>query len=146
MQNVREKVAYLKGLAEGLQIDKNTNDGKLMYAIIDTLDSMAEAVDTVQKDQEDLEQYVDAIDEDLSDVENDMYGDEDEEEDNEDKDNDDDNYIEMECPNCHEIVYIDRDLIDEDSDEVLCPNCNKPIKIVWEDGCDCGCDDCTHNE
>ena len=39
---ISEKVAYLKGLAEGLALDTDTKEGKLIAAIIDVLDDMAE--------------------------------------------------------------------------------------------------------
>ena len=39
---ISEKVAYLKGLAEGLKLDEETKEGKLIAAIIDVLDAMAE--------------------------------------------------------------------------------------------------------
>ena len=36
---ISEKVAYLKGLAEGLALDTDTKEGKLLTAIIDVLDT-----------------------------------------------------------------------------------------------------------
>ena len=38
---VSEKVAYLKGLADGLGVKDSTNEGKLMLAVIDVLEAMA---------------------------------------------------------------------------------------------------------
>ena len=41
---ISEKVAYLKGLAEGLNLDTESKEGKLIAAIIDVLDDMAEKI------------------------------------------------------------------------------------------------------
>ena len=41
---ISEKVAYLKGLAEGLNLDTDSKEGKLIAAIIDVLDDMAETM------------------------------------------------------------------------------------------------------
>ena len=38
---ISEKVAYLKGLAEGLNLDTDSKEGKLIAAIIDVLDEMS---------------------------------------------------------------------------------------------------------
>ena len=37
---ISEKVAYLKGLAEGLALDTESKEGKLIAAIMDVLDGM----------------------------------------------------------------------------------------------------------
>jgi DNA repair ATPase RecN len=41
---ITEKTAYLKGLLEGLSLDKQTNEGKLFTAIIEALDEIAQTV------------------------------------------------------------------------------------------------------
>ena len=46
---ISEKVAYLKGLAEGLKLDAESNEGKLFAAIIDVLDSMADEIADMQE-------------------------------------------------------------------------------------------------
>ena len=44
-----EKVAYLKGLAEGLALDTETKEGKLIAAIIDVLDDMSAELAVMQE-------------------------------------------------------------------------------------------------
>ena len=56
----------------------------------------------------------------------------------EDYEEDDLSYIEMECPNCSEVVEIDEELLFDDSVDVVCPNCHAVI-LSSEDDCDCGC-------
>ena len=61
-----EKVAYLKGLAEGLGIDGETSEGKLMLAMIDVLDSLADDVEDLEATAADLADSIDDIGEDMS--------------------------------------------------------------------------------
>ncbi len=74
MDYLFQKVSYLQGLADGLNVDDSTNEGKLLLHIIDVLGEFAEVLDEVIEDQVDLEEYVNFIDEDLSDVEDEIYG------------------------------------------------------------------------
>ncbi|MDX9917882.1 MAG: hypothetical protein RBT15_07685 [Gudongella sp.] len=76
MEYLFQKVAYLKGLADGLGIDESTKEGKLLLAMVETFEEFAEVMEEVVEDQVDLEEYVNFIDEDLADVEDDIYGDE----------------------------------------------------------------------
>lgn len=135
MENMKEKVSYLKGLSDGLGITHDTKEGKLLIAIIDVLDDMSIALDDMQDAQDELDEYVEAIDEDLAKIEDDIYEDEDDEE----EDYDDEGYVEFECPNCHETVFLDEDMID-DEDVLRCPNCDEPITVDHSCGCGCGCD------
>lgn len=70
---ISEKVAYLKGLAEGLNLDTDSKEGKLIAAIIDVLDDMAEKFAEVDDELCDVEDGLDAVSDDLSDVEETLY-------------------------------------------------------------------------
>ncbi len=70
---ISEKVAYLKGLAEGLALDTESKEGKLIAAIIDVLDDMAEKFAEVDDELCDVEDGLDAVSDDLSDVEETLY-------------------------------------------------------------------------
>lgn len=76
MDYLAQKVAYLKGLADGLGIDDSTKEGKLLLSIVETLEDFSDVIDDLIEDHMDLEEYVNFIDEDLADVEEDIYGDE----------------------------------------------------------------------
>ncbi|OLS03931.1 CD1247 N-terminal domain-containing protein [Tissierella creatinophila] len=78
MNYLFQKVSYLQGLAEGLGVDDTSNEGKLLLQIIDVLGEFTEVLDEVVEDQVGLEEYVSFIDEDLSDVEDEVYDDYDE--------------------------------------------------------------------
>ena len=71
MNNVLNKIAYLKGLADGLEINK-TKEGNILVNIIETLE---ESVTEMYQEVEDLAEYVDAIEEDLGELEGFIYGD-----------------------------------------------------------------------
>ena len=143
MNYLKERVAYLKGLAEGMQISDTTNEGKLLKAIIDVLEDVAIAVDDVEEVQEQLSEQVDEMDEDLAEMESLIYDGEcdcEECEDEEDEaDDDDDSVAEFECPHCGEVISLEAGYINKDS--ILCPHCKKEIEIEWT--CDCEeCEDC----
>ena len=142
MKYISEEVAYLRGLAEGLEIESETKEGKMICKIIDVLENIADTLDDMQDDYDELAEYVESVDEDLSDIEDIIY----EEDDFED---DELSYIEMECPNCGDLVDIDEELLFDDSVDVICPNCQAIILSSEEDeegcsGCGCGCED--HDE
>ena len=69
MSKVGEKVAYLKGLAEGLGVNDETEQGKLMLAMIDTLEALAKNSEETDERVGELSEYVEEIDSDVSDLE-----------------------------------------------------------------------------
>ena len=94
---ITEKTAYLKGLLKGLSIDRNKPEGKLLAAIIDTLDEMAAEVAGLTSETEHLEDYLDELDYDLGNLEADYYEAWD---DDDDEDYDDEDYCY--CDECDE--------------------------------------------
>lgn len=131
MEYLKEKVSYLRGLADGMKIDETTDQGKLIKAIIQTLDDFAEVIIDLGEEQDYLGEYVEDLDEDLADVEKDLYDDDD------DEDDDEGEFYELECSNCHEKVVLEEDMLFNE-DGVFCPNCNEEIELDVHD-CGCGC-------
>jgi hypothetical protein len=72
-----EKVAYLKGLAEGLGLGKETKEDKLFNAIIDILSSVASDLEDLEENAMDLGEELDAISDDLALVESLVYDEDD---------------------------------------------------------------------
>ena len=144
---VTEKVAYLKGLVEGLGIDTSSKEGKVLSAIMDVLDDLALSVVDLEDGMSEVCDQIDAVDEDLGNLEEDFYGEDEcgcgcEEED------DDEDYYEVVCPKCGDTIYLDEDMIAEGS--IDCPNCGENLAFdleameeeEHEHGCNCGhCDD-----
>ena len=132
MSKVGEKVAYLKGLAEGLGVNDETEQGKLMLAMIDTLEALAKNSEETDERVGELSEYVEEIDSDVSDLEEALFSEEDdddeedEEDDEEDEDDDEDGdgLIEYECPHCGTVIFFDENAFDME-EEHLCPNCHR---------------------
>lgn len=128
MEFLGEKVAYLKGLAEGLKIDETTGEGKLLLAIIDTLDVITDSISDLECDIDEVAEQVDEIDADLAEVEELIY---DEDECGcccDDCCDDDMDFYEVTCDECGEKIYLDEEMLDSD-DDFLCPNCGKTLEL-----------------
>ena len=143
MKHLYEEVAYLKGLAEGLEISTESKEGTIIHKIVEALEVFADAIVDLDEEQAELSEYVESIDEDLADIEDDIYDDGDCDE--LDEDDDDLSFIEMECPNCSDLVEIDEDLLYDDEVDVVCPNC-QAIILSSEDEDDCMCIDCCDDD
>jgi hypothetical protein len=141
-----EKVAYIRGLAEGLELDQDKKEVKVLNAIIDLLDDMALSLSEVKENMEDMADQIDAVDEDLGSLEDDFYDECDEDCSCEDDDDEDGEcYYEVTCPNCHETICLSEDIIEDGQME--CPNCGETLEFDMDEeddcGCGCGCD-CDH--
>ena len=127
---ISEKVAYLKGLADGMKLDADKDTNKLILAMIDTLDEMAALVDELDEDLADAEDHIDEVDECLADVEDIIYGDE----------CGDDcccgDFYEITCPGCGETITIDNGILEDGAMD--CPNCGKKLEfdIEFDDDAD----------
>ena len=84
---ISEKIAYLKGLMEGMNVDTESNEGKLFAAVVDVLDEIALEVEDLTDEVMELGDGLDVISDDLSDVEDIVY---DEWDDDDDDDDDED--------------------------------------------------------
>lgn len=127
---ILEKVAYMKGLAEGLGLDTKSKEGKLLTVMIDILDDIALELQDIREEQEVLQDVVDAVSDDLSDVEACLYESEDEDEDDEEDDDDldeDEEVYETTCPNCEEEIFFDETILAEG--RVECPNCGEKLEF-----------------
>ena len=131
MSKMGEKVAYLKGLAEGLGVTAETEKGKLMLAMIDTLEAFAEQAEETGGARPGLREVVDS---DVGDLEEALLSEAEDEDDDEEEDEDDDEdeegLIEYECPHCGTVIFFDEEAFDMEQ-EHLCPNCNR--KVFEED-------------
>ncbi len=136
---ILEKVAYMKGLAEGLGLDTKSKEGKLLKVMIDILDDVALELQDIRDEQGELEEGLDAVSDDLSDVETYLYEQDDEE------DGDDEVY-QTTCPNCEEDIFFDETILADGS--ILCPNCGEKLEFDLEDvsGCSNCCGACESGE
>ena len=125
---ILEKVAYLKGLAEGLGLDADTKEGKILTVMIDILDDMALELQDLWDEQAEMEDGLDAVSDDLSDVESLLYETADEED--EEEDDEEEPVYETTCPNCEEAIYFDEDILADGF--VQCPNCGEKLEFDLE--------------
>ena len=125
---ISEKVAYLKGLAEGLDLDtQKSKEGKLISVMIGILEEVALSIEDLDENMLALGEEIDALSDDLSDVEDVVFDeDEDDMEDDEDED-----FFEVECPSCEEPLVIDEEALAEGI--VVCPNCDSKFSLDLTD-------------
>lgn len=149
-KKLTEKAAYIKGLAEGLELDKTTKEGKILAALLDLVEELTEDVseihndiDEIDEDLNDLADYVEELDDDLKSVEDfldeEPYDEEDEEDDEDDEDCDGDcencdgcdgDYFEIVCPSCGETVCFDEEL---DPENLVCPACGEKFGCIVDE-------------
>ena len=126
---ISEKVAYLKGLAEGLNIDTDkSKEGKLITVMIDILDEIALSIEDLEENSLALGEEIDVLSDDLADVEDVVFDDEDEDEDEEEFDDD---WFEVECPNCDEVLVVDEDALEAGT--IKCPACGTEYALDLTD-------------
>ena len=136
--DICEKIAYIKGLAEGLSLDDSTKEGKILNAIIDLLQDITEEICDIEEGCDELCEQIDAVDEDLASLEEIIY--DDDECDCDDCCDCDDEVYEIECPACNDVIYLDADMLEEEG--MVCPNCGTDLEFDFDCDCECGCHDC----
>jgi len=123
VNDLKTRVAYLQGLSAGLDFNADSKEGKLLKGIIDVLDEFADSVGDLEEAQEQMEDYLENIDEDLYHLEDEIY-----------EENGlhtcSENHVEVDCPRCGEIVCFDSEILeDDDIVEVTCPNCDEVVFV-----------------
>ena len=155
---ISEKSAYLKGLMDGLKLDTETNEGKMIAAIVDLLGDMSkrmvdiedttiaisDELDEIEEDLDAIEDFImDEDDEDYEDYEDDDYydpaeDDEDEEEDPSDEEpeegfdfgDEDSTIYEVECA-CGNIIDFDEEVLESGS--IVCDKCGETLEFSFDD-------------
>ena len=151
--NLTEKSAYIKGLAEGLEFDKTTKEGKILAALMELVDELAtevagikQDIDEIDEDLDYLNEYIEELDDDLQIVEDFLDEEIEDDFDDEDKDDDEDfycdgdcegcdgcddeEYFEIVCPSCGETVCFDQEL---DPETLTCPACGEKFGCIVDE-------------
>jgi len=129
---ISEKAAYIKGLADGSELDKQSKEGKILYEVIDLLGEIGAALTELNENDLNIGDELDAIYEELEELEDAIF-EEDDEDDHEcgcgdDCDCDDEDFmISITCPNCGEEIVIDESILDAGS--LRCPNCDETLEL-----------------
>ena len=112
---ISEKVAYLKGLAEGLNLDVDkSKEGKLISVMIGILEEIGLSIEDLEENALALGEEIDVLSDDLADVESVVF----------DEDEDDGDYFE-------EPILIDDEVLA--AGEVQCPNCETRFALDLSD-------------
>jgi len=139
---ISEKSAYLKGLMDGLKLDTEKDEGKMIAAIVDLLGDMAKRITDIEEttiaisdELDEIEEDLDAIEDFIMDEEDEDYEDEDDFEDEDLEEGfdfgDEDSIIyEVECA-CGEIINFDEEILEQGS--MKCPNCGELLEFSLED-------------
>jgi hypothetical protein len=125
---ITEKASYIQGLMEGMDLDKNDKQVKILYAMTELLEEMARTIESLSDDSDEINDRLDDVESGLDYMLEDMVGDE-------DSDNgrcsccdeDEDDCFEIKCPNCGNSIEVNDDMVTEGS--VTCPNCNEEISM-----------------
>ena len=136
-----ERASYIKGLCDGMELDTASKEGKVIAALIELVSDMAVEIEDLENAVDELNEYIEEIDEDLGDVEEILCEDEDEYDDEYECDGDccncdeecelaDDEYFEVECPACGEIVCFDESI---DPEELACPACGEKFECIIDE-------------
>jgi len=143
---ISEKSAYLKGLMDGLSLNTESDEGKMIAAIVDLLGDMAKRITDIEETTIAISDELDEIEEDLDAIEDFIMDEEedwDDEDDYEDDWDEEEDYeegfdfgdeettiYEVECA-CGEIINFDEDVLEAGS--MICPNCGETLEFSLDD-------------
>ena len=150
---ISEKAAYLKGLMEGLDLDTDKAEGKLIAAVVELLGDVTKKLTDVENTTIAISDELDEIEEDLDAIEDYILDEEDEYDEDDDydfDDDDDDDYYddddfedegfdygdedsiiyEVKCT-CGNIINFDEDTLEEGS--IICDQCGETLEFTFED-------------
>ena len=141
---ISEKSAYLKGLMDGLSLNTESDEGKMIAAIVDLLGDMAKRItdieettiaisdelDEIEEDLDAIEDYILDEEEDLEDDFDDAWDEDEDYEEGFDFGDEDSTIYEVECA-CGEIINFDEEVLEQGS--MICPNCGETLEFSTED-------------
>ena len=150
---ISEKSAYLKGLMDGLKLNTESDEGKMIAAIVDLLGDLSRKVTDIEDTTIAISDELDEIEDDLDAIEDFIMDDEDDEDDDwddededweeyEDDENDEDadegfdfgdedsTIYEVTC-SCGNVIDFDEGTLEKGS--IVCPNCGETLEFSTED-------------
>ena len=137
---VSEKAAYLKGLMDGLQLDTEKAEGKMIAAIVELLGDMSKKLTDIEDTTIAISDELDEIEEDLDAIEDYILEDEDEDyDDDEDEDFDEEGFdfgdeettiYEVKCV-CGNVINFDEETLEKGS--IICEECGETLEFTFDD-------------
>ena len=140
---ISEKAAYLKGMMDGMALNTDSNEGKMIAAIVDLLGDMGKRITDIEDTTIAISDELDEIEEDLDAIEDFIMDEEDydDEDFDDDFDDDDEDYeegfdfgdedttiYEVECA-CGEVIDFDEETLEKGS--ITCPNCGETYNQIF---------------
>ncbi len=124
MADLRKRVAYLQGMMAGMDLGDQSREARVLSEMVGVLEDMADSLMQLSDTHSTLESYVESIDQDLQELEEEIYQGQMKEEE----------MVEVECPTCHDMVCFSSDILeDDDVIEVTCPECDSVVFINDQD-------------
>lgn len=136
MSELTNRASYIKGLADGMKLDRETTEGRLLDEIINLLGETAAELDSIDAEQGFIADKIDELEEEVDIIGNEVFDDYDDYD-------DEDGEFGIICENCGEEIIVTDDDLDEG--EVVCPNCGETIEFDFDcdcESCDGDCDGC----
>ncbi len=132
MSELTNRASYLQGLAEGLKLDTDKTEGKLIGELLNLVSDMAKELESLDDEQAFVADKLDEMEDVIDVIGENVFG----------EDDDDDDVYTIVCDNCGaEIDFTGDDLDDIASGDFVCPECGKTIELDFDEcDCDCGCD------
>ena len=147
---INEKAAYLKGLMEGLQLDTEKAEGKMIAGIVDLLGDVTKKLTNVEDTTIAISDELDEIEEDLDAIEDFIMDEDDDDEDYDDDEYDDDDFddedeydeegfdfgdedttiYEVKCI-CGNVIAFDEETLEAGS--IVCDQCGETLEFSFED-------------
>lgn len=133
MSELTNRAAYLQGLADGLKLDAETTEGKLIGELITLVNDMAVEIEALDDEQAFIADQIDELEDVIEVIGDEVYS---------DYDDEDDELYTLVCDSCgEEIDFTCDDLDDIANGNFVCPECGEVIELDFDE-CDCGCGDC----
>lgn len=131
--NLTDKMAYLCGMVDGMELDlTSSKEGKVLGKILDVMQEMTAYIVDLQTQVDELTDTCDLLDQDLGDLEDIVFDEDDDEDDDEyddyyDEDEDDEVQYETVCPTCKNTIVLSESILDKG--EMPCPCCGQKLEF-----------------
>ena len=136
-----EKAAYIKGLFDGMELDMNDKQNKILKSLIELVSDMAEEISELGQCYDDVCDQIDTLDESVTDLEDTLYDDDEYDEYYADDDKEScncdccvgtgDMVYEVVCPTCGKTIALSEDAVEKGS--MKCPECDELLEFDYND-------------
>lgn len=143
--DLKEKASYIKGLLEGTGLDFSKEENKILKSVVDLLLEMSEKIYEIERKNDDNSALIDELDEDLANVEKDLYNGENvgcdshhkgfcscnkKNDEQIEKEMEEKEFYEISCQNCGRVIEIDDEIIEKE--DIICPECGKIVNFDFK--------------